>query len=134
MHLITKTLFALSLTASTATAQQATTGDPARGADLFAQNCAACHGPEATGDGPMAGALSNPPADLTALSAADGFPLARVVRTIDGRDLIAHGGPMPLFGNLLKERSAVVDDADGNPVFTSQAVLDIATWLATLQD
>ncbi|MGB6518881.1 MAG: copper homeostasis membrane protein CopD [Candidatus Cybelea sp.] len=37
----------------------------ARGAPLYAQNCAVCHGAEGRGDGPLAGKLSIRPADLT---------------------------------------------------------------------
>lgn len=35
-----------------------------RGAELFAQQCAACHGPNGRGDGPAAKGLSTPPADF----------------------------------------------------------------------
>ena len=38
----------------------------ARGAELFAGNCAACHGTDGRGNGPQAKNLSIPPADLTA--------------------------------------------------------------------
>ena len=38
--------------------------DPARGAPLYAQNCAACHGKTGLGDGPGAADLPNPPAPL----------------------------------------------------------------------
>jgi mono/diheme cytochrome c family protein len=36
-----------------------------RGQQLFAQNCASCHGPQGKGDGPAAVALNPKPADLT---------------------------------------------------------------------
>ena len=109
-------------------------GDAAKGRDLFLANCSTCHGADAIGDGPMAPALARPPANLTALAAGMDFPVADVVRWIDGRDIIAHGGPMPLFGEILTDRSAVVDDAAANPVFTTQAVLDIVAWLQTVQE
>lgn len=131
MHSARLALILLTLSATAPQAEEI--GDAARGEQLFAQNCAACHGSEAQGDGPMAATLAKPPANLTVLGARAEFPTAKVTRTIDGRDLISHGGPMPLFGNLLKDRSAVVDDADGNPVFTSQPVLDIVVWLQTIQ-
>jgi putative copper export protein/mono/diheme cytochrome c family protein len=38
----------------------------ARGAALYPQHCASCHGPDGHGDGPAAAALAIPPADLTA--------------------------------------------------------------------
>lgn len=81
----------------------------------------------------MSGALSRQPTDLTMLQGNGPFPLARVVRSIDRRDLLSHGGPMPVFGNLLTDKSAVVDGEDGNPVFTSQPVLDIVEWLRARQ-
>jgi mono/diheme cytochrome c family protein len=111
--------------------------DAARGAELFAGHCAACHGPAAEGNGPMAEVLEVRPADLTALAAAEGgvFPMERVVRAIDGRTLIlSHGGPMPLFGMILGGPSAAIDAADGTPVLTKAAVVDLAAWLATIQD
>lgn len=37
-----------------------------RGAALFPSNCAACHGADGRGDGPLAAKLPVPPADLTA--------------------------------------------------------------------
>lgn len=108
--------------------------DADAGGALFRQNCAPCHGAGAKGDGPMVEILSVDPPDLTALSVEGSFPMADVVRRIDGRDmLLAHGGPMPIFGYILEERSAVVEDEQGTPIFTSQAVLDIAAWLETVQ-
>ncbi len=111
--------------------------DAERGARLFAQNCAACHGAEAQGDGPMAAILNIAPPDLTQLSSANGGSLDRaaIARRIDGRDmLLAHGGPMPLFGAILEDDSAVVDDSAGNPVFTTRSVLDIVAWIETRQN
>lgn len=111
--------------------------DAERGAELFATHCAACHGAAARGDGPMAEVLAVAPADLTALAAAEGggFPMERVVRAIDGRTLIlSHGGPMPLFGTILGGEGAVIDSADGTPVITKVGVVDIAAWLATIQE
>jgi len=115
-----------------ASAQDATTG-----ATLFVDHCAACHGMGANGDGPIAEVLSVQPSDLTGLSAANGgvFPLERVVRQIDGRDsVVSHGGPMPVYGNLLAGDSGVIDAADGTPVFTPQPVVDLAAWLLSIQD
>lgn len=37
----------------------------ARGRTAFTQNCVQCHGPTGKGDGPMAGMLKEPPADLS---------------------------------------------------------------------
>lgn len=110
-------------------------GDAVLGERLFLSNCATCHGVDAQGDGPMSVILQVQPPDLTQLADAQGiFPVADVVRQIDGRDMIlSHGGPMPVFGFILEDQSGVVDDVDGTPVFTSQAVVDIAAWLAKIQ-
>ena len=50
------------------------------GEELFRTNCAACHGTEARGDGPLAKLLERQPSDLTMLSKKnDGFfPFLRV--------------------------------------------------------
>jgi mono/diheme cytochrome c family protein len=107
------------------------------GEALFAANCAACHGPAAEGNGPMAEVLEVKPTDLTALAAANGgvFPMERAVRAIDGRSkLLSHGGAMPLFGTILGGEPAVIDAADGTPVITKAAVVEIAAWLASIQD
>ena len=125
-------LIALALGSAPAVAQ-----DVVRGGELFLGHCAACHGTAAEGDGPMTAVLDVAPPDLTALSAAEGdaFPMERVVRSIDGRTMIlSHGGAMPLFGILLGGEPAVIDAADGTPIITKVAVVDIAAWLASIQD
>ena len=106
------------------------------GGALFQDHCAACHGADALGNGPMAPVLTIFPPDLTGLSARAGgeFPAADVVRWVDGRDTIpAHGGPMPLFGPLLEGESAVLDAPDGSPIFTTSAILAIVEWLESVQ-
>ena len=121
--------------ALSAAAAPAADPNPEHGAVLYRLNCATCHGMEARGDGPMTDILAIDPPDLTLLGEPGAaYPLADVVRRIDGRDmLLAHGGPMPIYGTILEDRSAVVDDPSGDPIFTSQAVIDIAAWLGTVQ-
>ena len=41
---------------------------PESGAQLYKDHCAACHGAEGKGDGPVAGFLKTPPADLRVLA------------------------------------------------------------------
>ena len=57
-----------------------------RGADLFVSYCASCHGRDAKGNGPMAGALKVPPSDLTriAIHNRGTFPMANVQKIIEG--------------------------------------------------
>jgi mono/diheme cytochrome c family protein len=72
------------------------------GAELFHRHCAACHGEEGRGDGPVASELRTPPADLTRIAARRGgvFPDGEIARYIDGRfEVAAHGTrAMPIWG------------------------------------
>jgi mono/diheme cytochrome c family protein len=124
-------VLAMILAAGAAAAQDAESG-----AVLFQDHCATCHGTDAEGGGPMTAVLAVAPPDLTVLAGTNGgtFPLERVVRRIDGREeVLAHGGPMPVFGMILGGESGMVDAFDGTPVFTTRAVVDIAAWLQTVQ-
>lgn len=126
-------LLALFLTATPAVAADP---DPASGQGMFLQFCAACHGTDAKGDGPMAEILTVAPPDLTQLAARnDGaFPVFRVIRQIDGRDpLLAHGGEMPLFGRIFDFPDAAIAAETGQPIITAQPIADIAAWLISVQ-
>lgn len=77
------------------------------GAPYFQQYCASCHGAQAHGDGPAAGALRTPPADLTRIAArrAGKFPDGEIAQKIDGRFTItAHGKrEMPVWGEVFSQ-------------------------------
>ena len=110
--------------------------DIAAGADLFNRNCAICHGETGVGDGDMVEILTVKPADLTQLSASnDGiFPVFRVIRQIDGRDpMLAHGGAMPLFGQIFDFPDSAIAAETGQPIITAQSIVDIVGWLMTIQ-
>lgn len=68
----------------------------------YLNNCAACHGADAKGGGPVASALSIKPSDLTVIvKKFEGkFPEEYIYRVIDGRDMInPHGSnDMPVWG------------------------------------
>jgi len=74
------------------------------GQPYFANYCASCHGMSARGDGPAAGSLRLPPADLTRIAARRGgrFPAGEIAQFIDGRfQLEAHGSrEMPIWGTV----------------------------------
>ncbi|RMD91296.1 MAG: cytochrome c, partial [Alphaproteobacteria bacterium] len=102
----------------------------------FLDHCAACHGESAEGNGPLAPLLNVPVADLTRIAARRGgeFPLAEVVRIIDGRaELRGHGGPMLVFGQILGGGRAVVDAPEGGVIETRGDIFDIALWLRSIQ-
>lgn len=80
---------------------------PQEGAELYSLYCASCHGVEGRGDGPVAVALSPPPADLTRIAEHQGgrFVESKVLSTIDGRyEIAAHGArDMPVWGSIFLE-------------------------------
>lgn len=81
-------------------------GAPSNGADLFAKQCAPCHGSEGKGDGPAAVALTPRPPDLT--------DPERMGKLTDEQllELLSKGkGAMPGFAALLspEELAAVLE-------------------------
>lgn len=72
------------------------------GEELFMRYCAACHGTDARGTGPVARTMNKRVPDLTRLSAAASgeFPAQAVRDAIDGRSMaISHGTrQMPVWG------------------------------------
>lgn len=107
------------------------------GAELYMQFCATCHGVAADGNGPMAPILLAPPPDLTGLTERGGgeFPVFGVVQRIDGRDpLLAHGGEMPLWGEVFEgEPVEALRTAAGQPVVASESIVKLVEYLRTVQ-
>jgi len=68
----------------------------------YQSSCAACHGIDGKGDGPVGKELKTPPADLTILAKNNSgvFPYEMVYETIDGRHTIGSHGTreMPVWG------------------------------------
>jgi len=82
---------------------------PVDGAGIFRNYCAACHGLDGRGNGPVSKALKEEVSDLTRLSRRNGgaFPAVHVRNTIMfGADelLSAHGSKeMPIWGPIFHE-------------------------------
>jgi mono/diheme cytochrome c family protein len=94
-------VFGLSvLGASTIAAQDDT------GARLYFNHCAACHGADGEGGGPVAATMSVTVPNLRALARRNGgvFPVDDVAAYVDGRQLkAAHGGrQMPIWGDVFR--------------------------------
>ncbi len=86
----------------------------------YLNNCAACHGRDAKGGGPVAAALSNKPYDLTMISKKynDKFPENFVYKVIVGHDIInAHGETdMAVWGDRYTSKAPEADDSIAFPL------------------
>ncbi|AXI45245.1 cytochrome C [Sulfitobacter sp. SK012] len=132
MRRLTLLIAAVLLPANIAFAQ-----DRDEGEDLYMTYCASCHGAAARGKGPMSAILMLAPTDLTKLTTVNGgdFPISRVIARIDGRDpLVAHGSPMPVFGNFFEGRGKTMRDETGVLIMTSQPILDMVAFLQAVQE
>jgi len=103
---------------------------------VYERHCAACHGMEGRGDGPVAANLHTPPADLTRLAARRGgkWDEAWVISMIDGRRDVAAHGPrdMPVWGSVFEDQ--LEGDAQPYPRYTTfLRVRDLADYLESIQ-
>jgi mono/diheme cytochrome c family protein len=102
-----------------------------RGPDLFHAHCAACHGPDGKGSGPVAAALKAKPADLTILAKNNEgkFPTERVQKFISGNDtsLVSHGTrEMPVWGPIFHQ---IEEDQD----FGNVRLQNLIKYLKSIQ-
>jgi mono/diheme cytochrome c family protein len=120
----------VALAAGTANAQDRAEAD-------YINYCAACHGVDGTGNGPMASAMKTKPTDLTLLAknSSGTFPYVKLVRIIDGSletgSLRSHSShEMPVWGNVFR-RDASTDD---NSYVAAQArIMNIVTYISAKQ-
>lgn len=106
------------------------------GKALFMQNCAACHGADGRGNGPMARAMTTAPKDLTLIAVRHGdqFPRAKVMSTVDGYARSDLTGPgMPEFGDLLKGDLIPFDSGDGRQTPTPRKLVALVEYLEAIQ-
>ena len=107
----------------------------------YEANCAACHGPEGNGDGPVAEVLTTKPSDLTKISERHGgaFPRDLIFEVIDGRNIInPHGDrQMPIWGRRFSSRAQEQSAASMRDVDAQAIVLGRMTalveYLASIQ-
>jgi mono/diheme cytochrome c family protein len=101
------------------------------GEQMFKQYCAACHGADAKGKGPLASLLITPPSDLTTLAKRHlgKFPYDYVSNVLEfGPGFSAHGSSdMPTWGPIFryfdKQNERVVQ----------QRIKNLCNYLASLQ-
>ncbi|EPX85252.1 c-type cytochrome [Salipiger mucosus] len=108
----------------------------------YERNCAACHGPEGRGDGPVAEVLTAEPTDLTQISAkfSGTFPRDFLFEFIDGRNMInPHGDrSMPIWGPrfmVSSERQAAAApwDVDARAVALGRMTA-LVDYIASIQE
>lgn len=101
------------------------------GKAMYAQYCAACHGPEGNGDGPAAPTLKTPPANLTTLAERNmgRFPREYVENILRfGPGVTAHGSSdMPTWGSIFQ----LIDKSNERVV--QQRIKNITDHIASLQ-
>lgn len=108
----------------------------ATGQSEYMNACAACHGADARGDGPLAELMTVPVPALTGLSAANEgeFPMLDVIHSIDGRQgTRGHGYPMPVWGSRFKAEIGMPESL-GNEVLVRGRILSIALYLESIQE
>jgi mono/diheme cytochrome c family protein len=107
----------------------------------FQFHCAACHGANGKGDGPVARVLKITPPDLTRITERNGgaFPQAAVFETIIGRDMpISHGTrEMPVWGDLflgeVLNESVTVEEAQEATAEVTERIGRLVKYLETIQ-
>ena len=102
------------------------------GGEVYRTYCASCHGAAGRGDGPLAGAMTRKPANLTEIAKRNGgvYPRELVFKVIDGREKVkGHGGAdMPDWGETFKRSR---DGGDEERVKT--VIKSLVDYLETIQ-
>lgn len=105
------------------------------GAEYFQRYCAACHGVDARGNGPVSGSLQVPPLDLRRIALRRGgdFPAAEIGRKIDGRfEIEPHGSrEMPVWGQVFASDVPEMEMAES---ITRGYVSALVEYLKSIQD
>ena len=112
------------------------------GAADYQNFCAACHGKDARGNGPVAMELKTTPPSLRKLAARRNgvFDVNEIVKIIDGRDMPrAHGTrEMPIWGSLFRfvaEASGILSsDMEDTEKDAQKHLLAVAKYLETIQE
>ncbi len=99
--------------------------------------CASCHGETGGGGGDMQQFLNiHMPNLRTMAERNDGvFPMLDTIHIIDGRTGVrAHGGPMPLWGDVFMSDASERMGFYGSAIEARGRVLALALYLESLQD
>jgi mono/diheme cytochrome c family protein len=101
------------------------------GKQMYTQYCAACHGADGKGHGPLAAVLKTPPADLSTLAKRHQgkFPYEYVSSVLEfGPGFAAHGSSdMPTWGPIFRYYDK------RNERVVKQRIKNLSDYVATLQ-
>ena len=113
--------------------------DAVIGQDEYRLHCAACHGLEGRGDGPIGQMLKTPAPNLAMIAERNGgkFPVQKIYDIIEGSSVIAAHGTreMPLWGDRYRKMSKPVtpDQANMGNEQAEMRILSLVYYLGTLQ-
>jgi mono/diheme cytochrome c family protein len=113
--------------------------DPAIGQEEYRMHCAACHGLDGRGDGPIGQILKTPAPNLAMITARNGgtFPIEKIYAIIEGSSVVAAHGTrdMPLWGDRYREAPKPVtpDQARMSEDLAQQRILSLVYYLGTMQ-
>jgi mono/diheme cytochrome c family protein len=113
-----------------ALAAQDVTPSPTSGKEMYLAHCAACHGRDGKGDGPVAPALRKRPTDLTMLAKKNGgkFPGAVVEHELKSVYEAPHGSQeMPIWGTFFSDLSP------SGEAFGTLRITNIVSYIQSLQ-
>ena len=106
--------------------------DVAAGKQTYMDHCAACHGADGRGHGPVASALKKSPANLRTLAIRhDGkFPEDYVTRVVlSGDPILGHGSSdMPIWGPVFSMYE------NGDELGVRRRIKNLCKYLAFIQD
>jgi mono/diheme cytochrome c family protein len=105
------------------------------GQQEFMTYCAGCHGTEGKGDGPLAGMFAIETPDLTLITERTGggeFPFRNTLLLIDGRDVRAHGGEMPIWGERF-QYGAPSQRGETADMVARGRILSLVSYLESIQ-
>jgi len=106
------------------------------GRTVYLEACASCHGPDGKGNGPVAKALTKPPADLTRLAERNGgtFPRQHVLEVITGEIAIpAHGKrEMPVWSQRFSPSASGA--TVGASIYSQKHLDRVLSYLLSIQE
>lgn len=103
------------------------------GQELYKRFCAACHGADAQGNGPVAASFKIQVPDLTRIARRQGkFSPTLIERVVDGRHILAAHGTreMPVWGEEFTRAELGSPDAERD---TRTVIAKIVEYISTIQ-